>query len=513
MISSRLAAPLMATLLAMSACRMKSQAPTELASAEGSATSGSPIDDSIGSRLIAKTNPSAKTVEVTLTVQEADVDLGNGQTMKALTYNGGVPGPTIEANVGDDLILHVKNASSEGTILHPHGFVLPHMYDGTHLSQKPIPPGGSFTHRFRLLHAGTYWYHSHFHASRQMGRGLYGAIIVHGPNEPIMREKVLVISNVSTEATPPDDNNLLEPHMYVINGKTSRDGSMRPGESQRYRVINAASQTIVDLHLSNGQPMTLIATDGGLTERPYQLNRIQLQSGERADLVITAPSSGDGFDLIGDPIHFLPRNAPPNTTNALSYISPLLPDITDPKEPTKLLHIKLEGPRATPITLPAQLAVIPKPTNFAATREFTVGMTATIDPSLQPMPATFTFPINDHTYPDTPTPVEKLGTWVKHRWINTSPSMHPIHTHGFRFVVLSRNGLPEPIRGWKDTTDLPAFGSLEYALYLDGYPGQWLYHCHFESHMESGTMGMMIVEDPKKPGSTGSGTPGAASGK
>jgi hypothetical protein len=112
-------------------------------------------------------------------------------------------------------------------------------------------------------------------------------------------------------------------------------------------------------------------------------------------------------------------------------------------------------------------------------------------------------PIPAGYYPNIPKITEYLPSnpgeekWVRHRWKNNSASMHPIHVHGYRFIVLSRNGQKEPIQGWKDTADLPPYGTLEYALKLDGYPGEWLYHCHFEVHMETGFLSSMIVHDPK----------------
>jgi len=117
-------------------------------------------------------------------------------------------------------------------------------------------------------------------------------------------------------------------------------------------------------------------------------------------------------------------------------------------------------------------------------------------------------PIPPGFYPNIPKLTEYLPAnpgeekWIRHRWKNNSASMHPIHVHGYRFIVLSRNGQKEPIHGWKDTADLPPYGTLEYAIKLEGYPGEWLYHCHFEVHMETGFLGSMIVHDPRSPETT-----------
>lgn len=276
---------------------------------------------------------------------------------------------------------------------------------------------------------------------------------------------------------------------------------MRPGESQRYRIVNATAQHIVDLRLSNGQEMILVATDGGLVERPYPLKRVRLVAGERAEVVITAPVNGPGsVDLIADPINMFERErAVDNRTDPVAMLLNAVPSFTDPDGPKSMLKIKIEGSPVEPARLPQTLASFPHPGAYAATREFSVGMDVTPTPGGS-FPVLVKFPVNGKLYPDIPRPEEKLGTWVLHRWTNGSASPHPIHLHGFRFLVLKKDGNPVPVKGWKDTVELTAFGSVEFALDLrDGYPGDWLYHCHFENHMQDGFMGSFIVRDPNNP--------------
>jgi FtsP/CotA-like multicopper oxidase with cupredoxin domain len=81
--------------------------------------------------------------------------------------NGQFPAPTIEAVVGDDVVVHVQNALSQGTAVHFHGLLqlgTPHMDGvpfGTHCL---IAPGANFTYRFKADAAGTFWYHAHVEA-------------------------------------------------------------------------------------------------------------------------------------------------------------------------------------------------------------------------------------------------------------------------------------------------------------------------------------------------------------
>jgi FtsP/CotA-like multicopper oxidase with cupredoxin domain len=95
-------------------------------------------------------------------------------------YNGQVPGPTIEARVGDVLEVRLTNRLAEPTTIHWHGLRVPATMDGTDMVQSPIAPGETFTYRFRLPDAGTFWYHPHSNETEQLEKGLYGALIVRG---------------------------------------------------------------------------------------------------------------------------------------------------------------------------------------------------------------------------------------------------------------------------------------------------------------------------------------------
>lgn len=45
------------------------------------------------------------------------------------------------------------------------------------VTQRPIPPGDSFTYQFLATQHGSYWYHSHYRG--QIEDGLYGPIVIH----------------------------------------------------------------------------------------------------------------------------------------------------------------------------------------------------------------------------------------------------------------------------------------------------------------------------------------------
>lgn len=102
-----------------------------------------------------------------------------GRKVEAWTYNGTVPGPSIQVAIGDRVAVVLHNRLPESTAVHFHGIQIPFADDGTpFVSQPPIKPGKDFTYRFTPTTAATGLYHSHDDAVKQMPNGLYGAITV-----------------------------------------------------------------------------------------------------------------------------------------------------------------------------------------------------------------------------------------------------------------------------------------------------------------------------------------------
>jgi FtsP/CotA-like multicopper oxidase with cupredoxin domain len=85
-----------------------------------------------------------------------------------------------------------------------------------------------------------------------------------------------------------------------------------------------------------------------------------------------------------------------------------------------------------------------------------------------------------------------VGDRVKIRLVNEMdsdhPMHHPFHIHGAgRFLVLARDGEPEPNLVWKDTVLLRAGETIDILLDVSN-PGLWMAHCHIAEHTESGMM-------------------------
>ena len=93
----------------------------------------------------------------------------------------------------------------------------------------------------------------------------------------------------------------------------------------------------------------------------------------------------------------------------------------------------------------------------------------------------------------------RVGDRVKIRLLNEMagdhPMHHPFHVHGAgRFLILSRDGTPEPNLVWKDTVLVRTGETVDILLDVTNV-GRWMAHCHIAEHHESGMMFSFNVEE------------------
>lgn len=122
-----------------------------------------------------------------------------GKASQAIAVNNQIPAPTLHFKEGDRVTINVYNHLDKGTAIHWHGILIPWQMDGVEgISQKAIPPGGSFRYQFTLEQSGTYWYHAH--AGLQEQQGLYGAFLIDPSKPPkyhYTKDYVVILSDWS----------------------------------------------------------------------------------------------------------------------------------------------------------------------------------------------------------------------------------------------------------------------------------------------------------------------------
>ena len=408
-------------------------------------------------------------VRVDLEAREVDWEFVPGQRTLAWTYGGQVPGPTIEAKVGDVLEVRVINRLPEPTVVHWHGLRIPAAMDGTERTQRPIAPGETFTYRFRVPDAGTFWYHSHFNETVQVERGLYGALIVRDRDEPVFdADRTFVLDDVELgengEIKPPgwwiESHDGREGNTRLVNGKQEPEIRMAAGQVERWRFVNAASARYVRLSVG-GRPFRIIGTGGGLIPSPVTTTEVLLAAANRIELAVGPFSEEETFRIESLPFnrgsfkkHTKPETFATVRVEAAAPSAARIPEVLRKIEPLVM------GP-VTP--------------NREVRLGFGLGMKHGVE---------FNINRQQHHHAE-PVRVGELQIWDV---VNRSPVHHPFHLHGFFFQVLEVNGKSPDYVSWEDTLNVPAFGKVRIAWLPDDRPGGWMYHCHILEHHAAGMM-------------------------
>jgi FtsP/CotA-like multicopper oxidase with cupredoxin domain len=421
----------------------------------------------------ARPDAGRRVVTVELEAREADWAVAPGAVVRAWTFNGQVPGPVLEGRVGDVLEVRLTNRLPEATAVHWHGMRLPAPMDGTEMVQQLVHPGETFTYRFKLLDAGTFWYHPHVNETVQLERGLYGALIVKGDDEPTLdREQVLVLDDLKLDRKGriAKFGGLVQWHdgregeARLVNGRVEPTLSIAAGHIERWRVVNAASARYVRLSIGGAQ-FRILGTDGGLIEAPVAVNEVLLAPGDRVDLAVGPFAEGEELAV-----------------EALRYSR-----MTIKRRNTERFATLRVGPAKTSTAVvPERLRVIEPlaPLSAMPNRTVDFGIKLSLRRGID-------FVVNGERHNvDAPVKIGELQIWDV---VNSTMMDHPFHLHGYFFQVLSVNGKPPAFRSWEDVANLPPKSTTRIAWMPDGRPGSWMYHCHILEHHAAGMMGHFDV--------------------
>jgi len=424
-----------------------------------------------------------KTVEVNITAAVTTLSLQPGVTSEVFAYNGTVPGPTLDLREGDHVIVHFRNNLPEPTTVHWHGIHLPFDSDGSPF--QPLKPGETHDYSFTVRPgtAGTYWYHPHpdRRTGFAIGKGLFGAIVVHAADDPLpaMPEKLIILSDNrflkdgAIDFPDPqsrhgglDEENGREGPVLFVNGHVMPTITIRSGEVQRWRIVNGSAGRIYRIALS-GHTFLHVGSDGGLFEKPVEVKEILLTTGERVELLVR------GTDAPGTKTVL--QNLPYDR-----YAPQTRPSDWETTRDLLTLQTTNEAP-VTPVAIPATLRkIIPLDTT-----KVTAVRTIVLSQGL----------INGKTMDmsrvDISTTVGATEIWEIENIVGMD---HPFHLHGFQFQVLDRNGVPEPYLSWKDMLNIPKHSSARIIVRYDDYPGKWMFHCHILDHEDHGMMGVLEVK-------------------
>jgi len=443
-------------------------------------------------------------------------------------------------------VIRFTNSIDLPSTIHWHGLRLENRFDGVpDVTQAPVPPGGEFIYEVVFPDAGLYWYHPHVREDIQQDGGLYGNMMVDPVRDdyfgPATREEFIMVDDLLV-----DGDELLPwgrdaanftimgrfGNVMLVNGEERYAATVRPGEVVRFFVTNVSNTRSYNLSFA-GHDMKLVGTDLSRFEREMMVESLVISPAERYIVEVRFAAAGTyallnqvqvvdhmrgtfyaAVDTLGAVVvegpaveeadALLSSHAIMRTDAVLeAELAEFRPHFDRPVDHELLLTVDIEG---LPILVQQFISI---DTIYRPPVEWTDGM-----PNMNWLSTSneVRWILRDVTGRgadgagtgdpgDAPENAEidwrfRLGDVVKIRLRNDAdafhPMHHPIHLHGQRFLVLSRDGVANRNRAWKDTVLVPV-GSTVDLLMEASNPGEWMIHCHIAEHLDAGMMGSFRV--------------------
>lgn len=432
------------------------------------------------------------------------------------------------------------------TNLHFHGLSVPPVCHQDDVLRTSVQPDDApFDYRLRIpddAPPGLYWYHPHLHgfSKTQVLGGASGALIIEGieragPSLAGLPERVIVIRDqdlINPDAPPSKSEPVMTKSQLDNDGDVANSGtgfgkpskdlsvnfvpvpypdyppatlSMKPGERQLWRVLNASAITYLNLALlvdRKPQRIGVVGLDGvplqfgGSPSPPVQwVNHIGLPPGSRAEFIVEGPPAGTSALLVTRAVDTGPAGE------------------NDPNR--ALLSITASADASAPqAALPAHAEPLPR-----SERPW-VGTVTPVrvrklffseqpqNPDDPNSPTQFFLTLDGET-PKPFDPQSDVSDITVRQgdvedWIieNRSTELHDFHIHQLHFQLLDWSGIAVNEPFLRDTVNVPYYNGrmLKYPsvrLRMDfrdpNIVGTFVYHCHVLEHEDNGMMGRITV--------------------
>jgi spore coat protein A len=443
-------------------------------------------------------------------------------------YAGTYPGPTFEARRDERIAVNwINNLPQQHifavdptihgaeqdkpavrAVVHLHGANVPPESDG--YPEDWTTPGQNAIFLYPdKQRSQTLWYHDHALGITRLNvyAGLAGLYVVRDPAEeslglpsgpfeiPLLIQDRAFFPDGSlcypTVGIRPDIHPNWVPEWFaniaVVNGKVWPFFDVEP-RRYRFRILNACNARFLHLRLSNGQPMTQIAGDGGLLPAPIQVTHLLMAPAERTEVIIDfAGQRGQQIMLTND----APAPFPSGGEVALPEIM--------------LFRVGLQTVNDNS-RVPMVLNTIDRIPESSASQIRDLALVEIDDDTPEQNPLTVL--LNNSRWSDPITENPQLGSTEIWRFINTTDDNHPIHVHLVDFQILDRQPFdvdrynadgvvvftgpavkPEPGEAaWKDTVRCPPGEVTRIIMQFGDFAGRYVWHCHILEHEDNEMM-------------------------
>jgi FtsP/CotA-like multicopper oxidase with cupredoxin domain len=444
--------------------------------------------ESLSGLLPAQTKPKdakpAAKADHSLRIETCNLEIGPGVTIKTLSYNGQVPGPLLRLREGVEVSIDVNNASANTDIVHWHGLAIDSLNDGAMEEGSPMIVAGT-THRYSFAPkpAGTRWYHTHAGALGNLEAstytGQFGFLLIEGKDLPghYDQEINLALHHWGPSYVPMVENMREQSsNMPLTTGSdvgykyaTINDRMLGAGEPIRVklgqrvlmRLLNASATENVILSLP-GHRFTVIAMDGNPVPHPTSVEVLSLAVAERVDAIVEMNSPG--VWILGSTLE---KARKIGLGIVVEYAGQKgAPAWKDP------------APQQWDYAQFANAAAAPAPDeSFVLTfRDIGPQHGSQFD----------TWTINNKSFPEIEPLIVHPGKRYRMVLRNGSGDQHPIHLHRHTFEV-TRIGDKHLSGLMKDVVNVMPLETVEVD-FVANNPGDTLWHCHQQLHMDYGFM-------------------------
>jgi FtsP/CotA-like multicopper oxidase with cupredoxin domain len=429
----------------------------------------------------------ASPADFTLRIEPTTLEISPGVTVKTIAYNGQVPGPLLRLKEGKAVTIDVLNNSPQEDIVHWHGLAIDSVNDGAMEEGSPmISAGGRLRYSFTPRPTGTRWYHTHAGAGSNLSLGTYtgqfGFLLVDGKADPGQYDQELFLAihhwepsfvpmaetmQAQSANMPATSGSDVGYKYATINQHRLGAGEpirVKKGQRVLMHLLNASATENALLSLP-GHTFKVLAMDGNPVPNPVSVETLSLAVAERLDCIVEMNSPG--VWILGS---------------------------TNEKSRAMGLGIVVEYAGSTGASLwkdpehPEWDYTVFSSTAPAAAPDETINLTfSDIGPVGDSRFDTWT--INGKSWPNVEPIHVKLGRRYRLIMNNSSADQHPMHLHRHRFEVTQIGD--KKLSGLiKDTVNIMPLDTVAIDFVADN-PGDSLFHCHMQLHMDYGFMQMV----------------------
>jgi FtsP/CotA-like multicopper oxidase with cupredoxin domain len=409
-----------------------------------------------------------------------------GVATRTLGYNGALLGPALHLRRGEWVRIDVQNGLTESTTVHWHGLDVPAEADGG--PHRVIAAGGQWSANFTVANpASTCWYHPHTHGAtgRQVVSGLAGLLLIDDPaigsaglpSSWGVDDVALVLQDKRFDSSGQIDYTLTANDLQVgytgdvllVNGAVA-PVFKAPQQWVRLRLLNGCNSRTLSLRLAGNLPLSQVANEAGLLAQPVVRSSVTLVPGERAEVLVNLGTASLGQDIA---LYASYAATGMGSGGGQGEIAAVTIRVDKAAQAGAMTAVPASLPAASAITAPA-----------GATAR-----TIRLDGGMMGSPFTLNGRLFDIARIDMTVPAATTEVWT---FTNTTMMAHPMHVHGVRMSILTRNGVAPRAeeQGLRDTFNVGSMETVQVAVRTAGTPSAspLMFHCHILEHEDAGMM-------------------------